>query len=63
MNMFQMATVTNPVKNGLLVIGGYSEVKWNHDYEVLVNISTLFEPWVSIFQNKFSTTYNQIKNA
>ena len=31
MNMFQMATVTNPAKNGLLVIGGYSEVKWNYD--------------------------------
>ena len=25
-NLFQMATVTNPEKNGLLVVGGYSKV-------------------------------------
>ena len=25
-NLFQMATVTNPEKNGLLIIGGYSKV-------------------------------------
>ena len=25
-NLFQMATVTNPEKNGLFVVGGYSKV-------------------------------------
>ena len=25
-NMFQMATVTNPANNGLIIVGGYSKV-------------------------------------